>query len=105
MPLAVLSVIAPAAFAGSVIGTVADVQVRASDGLTYVTINGTASGKPACATHDYWIILNENSAAGSRQFAQLLAAKASGQSVTITGANTCTRWPDGEDINAVDFTG
>jgi hypothetical protein len=31
----------------------------------------------------------------------LLAAKASRLRVTISGANQCTRWADGEDINAL----
>ena len=100
-----LSIVATTATAGTVIGIASDVQVRATDGLTYDTTNGAASGQPACATHDYWMIMNENSAAGNKQFAMLLAARASGQSVTITGVNTCTRWPDGEDISAMDLNG
>jgi hypothetical protein len=94
-----VSLVAANAVAGSVVGTVLDVVTRASDGLTYADINGTATGQPACATHSYFMIMNETSAAGERQYAMLLAAKASGLTVTITGNNTCTRWPDGEDIN------
>ncbi len=95
----VLSLIALNAEAGSVVGTVLDVVTRASDGLIYVDINGAAAGQPACAARTYFMIMNENSATGQRQYAMLLAAKASGLRVAIDGNNTCTRWPDGEDIN------
>jgi hypothetical protein len=96
-----LSLVAVNAMAGGIVGTVAVVLTRASDGLTYTVINGTASGQPACATHSYFMIMNETSAVGVRQYAMLLAAQASGLSVAITGNNTCTRWGDGEDINAI----
>jgi hypothetical protein len=90
-----------AAAAGNVTGTVASVLVRASDGLTYVLMNGSASGQPACATNPYWIIMNETSDAGHKQYAMLLDAQASGAQVTIFGNGTCTRWPDGEDVNMI----
>jgi hypothetical protein len=86
-------------------GTVTDIVSRASDGLTYVDINGITTGQPACATHSYLIIMNETSAAGQRQIAMLLAAKASGMVVSVSGNNTCTRWGDGEDINIVTLVG
>ena len=86
------------AYAGTVTGTVDILIVRQSDGLTYVYMNGTPSGKPACATKAYWIIQDENSEAGKKLYALLLAAKASNSEIKIGGAGTCTRWPDGEDI-------
>lgn len=96
------SAMAPAS-AGTVTGTVEWVIARASDGLTYAMINGTASAKPACATKGYWIIKDENSEAGKKQYAMLLAAQASGLTVTIGGMNTCTRWADGEDIDYIEI--
>lgn len=94
------------AFAGgSVSGTVASVLVRQSDGLTYVYINGTAAGKPACAVNSYWMISAENSDAGKRLYALLLSAQLAGMTVTISGAGTCTRWSDGEDILGVQLVG
>jgi hypothetical protein len=71
--------------AGEIVGTVFQILSRASDGLTYAIINGTASGQPPCATHSYFIVMNETSAAGQKQYAMLLAAKASGLTVAITG--------------------
>jgi hypothetical protein len=100
-----LSLSSANAMAGGVVGTVVDIVTRASDGLIYVDISGTPTGQPACATHSYFIIMNETSAAGQKQYALLLVAKASGLSVSIGGNNTCTRWPDGEDINIITLTG
>ena len=89
--------------AGTVTGTVSAVITRASDGLTYAAITGTPSGQPACATHAYWMIMNETSETGKRQYAMLITAKVAGTSVTIIGNNTCTRWADGEDINSIEL--
>jgi hypothetical protein len=101
-----LSISASVAVAGGTItGTVQLLIARASDGLTYVVINGTASGHPACATNSYWIIMNETSDAGHKQYAMLLAAQASGSQVSIVGAGTCTRWGDGEDIDYIEIYG
>jgi hypothetical protein len=91
-----------AAGAGNVTGTVSHVLVRQSDGLTYFYIAGTATGKPSCATNTYWIVMNENSTAGKGILALMMAGQASGKTVSIYGNNTCTRWPDGEDIQFVD---
>jgi hypothetical protein len=101
MAAALLFLTATPAAAGTITGTVEWVIARASDGLTYAMINGTASGQPACATEQYWIIMDENSEAGKKQYAMLLLAQASGQQIAVGGHNTCTRWPDGEDIDSV----
>lgn len=87
------------ATAGNITGTVDTLITRASDGLTYVQINAVASGHPSCATGSYWIIKDESSEAGKKQYAMLLAAKLSGTPIKIIGSNTCTRWADGEDID------
>lgn len=84
--------------AGIQTGTVGDVIIRQSDGLVYFYLSGTATGKPACATGSYWIIKDENSNAGKQIIAALLAANAQGTTVTVEGFNTCTRWPNGEDV-------
>jgi len=86
---------------GQVSGSVDQVIQRASDGLTYVYINGTPTGSPACAGRTYFIIADENSEAGKKQFAMLLVAKATGQRVIVTGTGTCARWPDGENIELI----
>lgn len=93
---------AGSASAGTQTGHVVKLHVRASDGLVYVELDGTASDKPACASsHSYWMIKNETSITGKQQLAQLLAAQVSGKQITIFGANTCTRWIDGEDIDEI----
>lgn len=78
------------------------IDVRQEDGLTYVILDGTHTNKPACAaSQEYWIVKNENSAIGAKQYAALLLAYSLKRSITIRGSNSCTRWSDGEDINEV----
>lgn len=48
-----------------------------------------------------WMIDDENSEAGKKQFAMLLTAWASGLEVKIVGWNSCLRWSDGEYINYI----
>ena len=98
----ILMMLSTYASAGTQIGTVQYVIVRASDGLTYFTLaNSVHTQKPDCATADYWIIKDENSTAGKSQYAMILSAQASGKTVKITGMNTCSRWRDGEDANSL----
>lgn len=98
--------LATAQAGGQVNGVVSSVQVRDSDGLIVVFVNGTNTGRPACAASTtYWIIPNENSESGKKLYALLLAAKVSGISVQINGNGTCNRWVDGEDINYVFLNG
>jgi hypothetical protein len=102
--LALALTAATGALAGQQTGQITELITRASDGLVYVHMNGTASGRPGCASQQvYWMIKDENSAAGKRQLAILIAARAMGKTITIYGAGTCTRWPDGEDINEISF--
>lgn len=88
---------------GSQTGQVTQVTARASDGLNLVILTGTPSGHPACATHLYWIIKDENSETGKKQLAMFMTAQATGKSVSVAGLGTCTRWPDGEDIDSVNL--
>jgi len=97
-----LSAITPAQ-AGSQVGKIKSLTIRASDGLVYFVLDGQRDGPPACATGGYWMIRAEESTTGKRQLAALLTARALGQSVTVAGSNTCTRWPDGEDVNELSF--
>jgi hypothetical protein len=94
--------IASSSSAGEQTGLVKTIDVRQSDGLIYVILDGTHTNKPACAANqEYWIIKNENSSTGAKQYAALLLAYSLKRSIMIRGENTCTRWPDGEDINEV----
>src|SRR5688572_12712122 len=87
------------AHAGQATGVVANVIVRDSDGLTYVTLSTAPTGRPACAANTaYWMIPNESSETGKKMYALLLSAQLAGRPVEIVGKNTCVRWGDGEDI-------
>jgi hypothetical protein len=99
---ALLLTVAPLlSFAGSQTGKVKYITVRWSDGLVYFYLEGSGFAKPACASQPYWIIKNENSVAGKQQHATLLAAKLSGQTISVDGWNQCTRWVDGEDVDSI----
>lgn len=87
--------------AGTITGSVSRVIQRSTNGLTYVVVSGTASGKPACAAGTYWMIADENSESGKKQYAMLLMAMATGRTVKIVGRNSCIRWSDGEDIDYI----
>ena len=82
-------------------GKIIRLQVRATDGLHFVVIDGPLAGRPSCATQSYYMIADEHSDAGKDQFAVLLSAYMSGRAVMIEGTGTCTRWSDGEDIMAI----
>jgi hypothetical protein len=91
-----------AAHASTQVGKVTDLYVRASDGLIYFVLDGAPDERPACAAnHSYFMIKSETSLAGRHQYALLLAAKMAGKTVTVVGFHTCTRWPDGEDVDQV----
>lgn len=90
-------------FSGEQSGKVDVLYARGSDNLHLVTLTGGGLkvDSPACATEGYWLIKDEKSAAGRSQFSQLLSAKISGKTVSISGMNTCSRWGDGEDIDVI----
>jgi len=99
--LALLSLSAPA-MAGSQTGQVTQILKRANDGLIYIYMTGQGSGRPSCAANTtYWMVKDENSVTGKQQLALLMSARATSQTITIIGANSCTRWGDGEDIDYV----
>ena len=87
--------------AGSQVGSIVDLWVRASDGLIYFSLSGGRTPPPCAAAHGYWMIRDENSNVGKQQYAMLLAAKLSGKTVAVLGLGTCTRWPDGEDVDEI----
>lgn len=86
--------------AGTQEGYIDWIIVRASDGLVYFELNdGIKQGSPNCAVYGYWMIRDENSEAGKKQFALLLTAQAAGKKIAVSGMNSCQRWGDGEDVD------
>ena len=96
-------VVAISSVAGTQSGKIVKLYARATDGINLVHLSGPRSGRPVCATQDYWIIKDENSTTGKKQFAMLLMAQAAGRTVMLEGpgSGACTRWGDGEDIGIV----
>ena len=101
------SLVSSLVFAGGYqTGKIVNIRARASDNLHYFTLSGTHNDKPTCngkAALDYWMIKDENSAAGKTQISMLLTAYASGKSISVTGTGQCTRWADGEDVDEMWF--
>lgn len=89
--------------ASSQSGKITDILVR-DDGLHWFYIEGDRTEKPTCATHNYWMIKDENSSYGKSQFSMLLSAYMSDLKVVITGKSSCERWGDGETIGTVRLT-
>lgn len=86
---------------GNQTGQVIRIFVRQSDHVVLVDIAGTPSNRPACAPYTYWVIKDETSLTGKQQLALLMLAKATGQTVVISGTGECTRLPSGEDIDVI----
>ncbi|MFN3900695.1 MAG: hypothetical protein ACK4GU_11540 [Alishewanella aestuarii] len=86
--------------AGTQEGYIDWINVRASDGLIFFALkDGIKHNSPTCAANNYWMIRDENSEAGKKQFALLLTAQAAGKKITVVGMNSCQRWGDGEDVD------
>lgn len=98
---ACMAIVSSPAAAGSEAGQITTLRTRASDNLVFFTLNGSATNKPACARYAYWMIKDENSATGKRQFAMLMSAMLAGKTVSVSGSGACTRWGDGEDVEEV----
>ncbi|MCW8879963.1 MAG: hypothetical protein OQK51_23115 [Kangiellaceae bacterium] len=97
----VLSIASFGANAGEQTGKIKYFDVRVTDNLHYLELEGERGDKPACARGNYWMIKDENSAAGKSQVSIVLAALMAGKSITIYGNGTCERWGDGEDIRMI----
>jgi len=98
-----LATLAPAAaLASSVTGKILQLYTRETDGLQMVEVEGRGA-RPACATQTYMLIRDEKSESGKAQFAMLMAAFLADRQVIVFGSDTCTRWPDGEDITIVEY--
>ena len=82
-------------------GKVKELIVRGSDGLHYFWLEGASTNKPACSKNSYWMIKDENSAAGKAQLSIILSAQAQQKSIRVVGSGSCTRWADGEDVDYI----
>lgn len=82
-------------------GNVAQIRVRATDGLVSIYLDGPRTTPPGCATQPFFVVGNEASIAGRQQIALVTMAQASGKRVTIYGTGSCGRWPDAENVAEV----
>ncbi len=93
------------ALAGEQTGKISQIIVRSSDNLHYFILEGASINKPSCAKMNYWMIRDENSAAGKTQISMLLSAHAQQKAIRIVGSGSCTRWHDGEDVDVIFLSG
>lgn len=90
---------------GKQTGQVTKITIRQSDGLHYFNMSGISSDRATCAEgHSYWMIEDENSPVGKHQLSLLMMAMASGKTITVYGTGTCSRWGDGESVDAISIS-
>ena len=88
-------------FAGNGSGLVERVITQSTEdgGRVFFSV-GTLNNPPSChntATTDF--ALDITTALGRSQYAQVLTAQASGQTLSVTGTDDCSVWPDREAVN------
>jgi len=72
--------------------TISALQINTTIGdYLFIAVNGTDSGPASCSTNtQYQFVLNLTTNEGQQTMALLLAARASGATVTIIGTGACT---------------
>ena len=99
---ALLIALSSSAMAGGVVtATIYRIYVNAVTGLVLVKVNGTVTGRPACATSTSWdfgMTLPTTTSPVRDTLALLMTAHVATRSVTFTGSGTCTAYSTSEDI-------
>lgn len=98
--LALLSLFCGAANAGTGQGTVAKVENGPLYGSkVFITIDGTIAEQPACkGTGSYHFVFDTSVPGGKDVLATVLLAKATKQSVIVSGAGQCSLYGGVEDL-------
>lgn len=95
--LALVVLASGAALASNNAGNIGSIA-GANGSIVYVNIVNPSNGYAACAKQNRYVI-NITSTGGKSMYAIALAAKATGQTVTIIGAGVCSTLPeDAEDV-------
>ena len=81
-------------------GIVRKIMVGYNDVPNTIYLDGSISGRPACATQPFWRI-KEGSEAAAKQMMAVMSAQALGLSLKITETGECSQWPDVEDVETV----
>ena len=89
-----------AAFAGDTTGKVSLLYIHAYNDLILFNMTATQSNLASCAVTGRYAISTATQQ-GKNILSAILAAKAAGLSITVSGRNTCTFHGDAEDINAI----
>ena len=82
-------------FAGVITGKVIQINVRDDDGMHYFYLDNPTNDRAPCATNDYWVIKDENSAVGKAQLSLLLTAYSTDSKVKVKGFGPGNNGPYG----------
>jgi hypothetical protein len=97
--------VAGTTFAGQQSGPITSLRVSSktvSSNTSHVLLSGTNTGKPNCATLDYWAF-DSDTATGKSFLATLLTAQASGRDVIVYGTNDCNLRAGMESVAEIDL--
>lgn len=100
-----LAIMSNAAFAGQQTGQVVSIRVSSmtvSSNTTHIQLSGVSSGRPPCATLEFWAF-DSDTPQGKSFLAAVLVAQATGREVTIYGTNNCALRPGMESVAEIDL--
>lgn len=89
------------AHCGTLTGTIASITYYIpTPNYVFVYLSNPSTGAPACATQTTRMMVNLATQAGKAMYAHLLALRLTNPAgnVTLVGTNSCTSWPDTEDV-------
>ncbi len=69
-------------------------------GIFFFSLDAQTNGASACNTQKRFSV-NINNSTGKALMALVLASQASGTTMQILGLQTCTTWPDSEDVGSL----
>lgn len=94
--IALFSLAANVAQAGSSAGTVTVLRAHTSAPNIVTFVAGANATRPACSSQGNEWALSLTTEGGRAMYAMLLMAMASGRTITVSGTGACTSWPDRE---------
>lgn len=97
--LALVAFNSTTAIAGSAFGTVEQVELGPGYGSkVFIRVAGDVTGQPTCQNNSFHFAFDASEPGGNGVLSTVLAAKASGQKVRISGYAQCTRYNSVEDL-------
>lgn len=97
---ALLAIVCSQAVAGIGQGTIAKIESGPLYGdKVFITIEGAVSDQPSCRSGgNYHFVFDSTAPGGKNLLASILLAKASKQSIVVSGSNVCNLYTGVEDL-------